>query len=77
MNMNGKNVADADGALRGVNHISTPQKQRAQDPPAIHGIRRQQVEQAKVEVRPDDAPQQGARMKQRPRGKRKVRHSRE
>ena len=68
----GENVADAHGALRGVNHVSAPPKQGAQDAPAIQWIRRQQIEQSEVEVRPDDAPQQGAGVEKRSGGERKV-----
>src|SRR5208282_4300585 len=69
----GKDMADADGALSSLNHVNAAQEKGTQNAAAVHGIRRQQIEQAEVEVRPDDAPQQGARVEKRLRGKRKTR----
>jgi hypothetical protein len=59
-----KDMADANGALRRVDHISTPPKQCAQNAAPIERVRRQQVQQSEVEVRPDDAPQERAEVKQ-------------
>ena len=61
----GKNVANTNRALRGMHHINAARENRAQNAPAIHGICRQQIEQTEVEVCPDNAPQQGARVEER------------
>src|SRR5208282_31493 len=68
----GKDVADANGALGGLNHVDAARKKSAQNAAAIHGIRWQQVEQAEVKICPDNAPQQAARVEERLGGKRKA-----
>src|SRR5208282_5643436 len=50
-------------------------KNSAQNPAAIHGIRRQQIEQSKIKISPDDAPQQCTRVEEWAGGQRNARHS--
>ena len=58
-------MADADGALGGLDRIHLTREKRAQHTATVHGIGRKQVEESEINIRPDQASQQVAGMDKR------------